>query len=98
MRSNLLALILLIAASGPEWLFTTDGCKHLAPEGIEQFNAQMSTDLHGCVMTHHELADIYKCSDGGAYMIFWKENECNVAVRHFRAHHLELAHPEGPSI
>jgi hypothetical protein len=87
-KSLWLSLVLLVTTGGPEWLFTIKGCVHLDPAGIAQFNQQMDHDLGGCqVFDHTKVADVYRCGDGGAYMIWWDENKCNAAVADFRAHH-----------
>jgi hypothetical protein len=87
MRASLLLVLLLAANPAPQWLFTIAGCRYLPLDGVEAFNTQMDHDLRGCTKTTHPLADIYKCGDGGAYMIFWNQPECDAAVNRFHTRH-----------
>lgn len=69
------------AVADPEYLFATTGCIHMAPQSIAEFVEKMNIDLHGCIATDHELARVYRCGDGGSFLIFWDEKACNAAVQ-----------------
>lgn len=82
-----LLFVILAAKSAPEWLFTIEGCIYLSPDHVQQFSESISKDLGGCTPEDKALARVFKCRDGGAYMIFWKRNDCESAVADFRTRH-----------
>jgi hypothetical protein len=87
LRASLLLGLVLAANPGPQWLWTLKGCRYLLSDQVEQFNTQMDRDLHGCLKYPNPLADVYKCGDGGAYMIFWTQPVCDGAVEKYRKDH-----------
>lgn len=77
------------ASPDPEYLFapTTGACIHLSQQEVAEFVEHMNLQLDGCVATERELARVYHCGNGGAFLLFWDEKECNAKVKLYNERH-----------
>lgn len=69
-----------------EYMFTSEGCRHMNEEERTGFDTAMNQQLGGCTSTEYQHAVVFTCRDGGQYIYFRDRMHCEEAVTKYREH------------